>query len=150
MTNNLTFFTPLVFFANLFFLLGGEVILDVESFTNLFWGLALDHVSHSLAGQVQQRLNVQKVGGQNQLEQSSLVYRAKVFVPRTNVICSFFVLLIVALWRGVFSVVLAVLDDFTEDLGSYVVERNGKVRISNIWKGKKILRSKKTRDKAKR
>ena len=42
--------------TNLFFLLGSEVVLDVEGLPDLLWGLALDHVGHGLAGDIQQPL----------------------------------------------------------------------------------------------
>jgi len=47
----------------LFFFFWGEVVLNVESLSDFFGGLALDHVSDSLAGEVQQWLDVQKVSG---------------------------------------------------------------------------------------
>jgi hypothetical protein len=56
---------PLVLPADLLFLLRGEVILDVEGLADLLWGFALDHVSNSLAGQVQQTLDVEIVRSLN-------------------------------------------------------------------------------------
>ena len=58
---------------------GSEVILDVESLPNLLRSLALDHVGHRLAGHVQEALNVQIVGGENELEESSLIHLNREF-----------------------------------------------------------------------
>jgi len=52
---------PLVLSADLLFLLRGEVVLDVEGLADLLRSLTLDHVSNSLAGQVQQPLDVEIV-----------------------------------------------------------------------------------------
>ena len=52
---------PLVLSADLLFLLRGEVVLDVEGLADLLRSLALDHVSNSLARQVQQPLDVEIV-----------------------------------------------------------------------------------------
>ena len=54
--------TPLVLLADLLFFAGGEIVLDVESLADLLGGLALDHVGHSLACDIQQALYVQIVG----------------------------------------------------------------------------------------
>lgn len=53
--------SPLVLPTDLFFLLWSEVILDVKGLSNLLRSLSLDHVSNSLAGKVQQPLDVQVV-----------------------------------------------------------------------------------------
>ena len=50
---------PLVLPPNLFLFLRREVILNVEGLTDLFRCLTLDHVSYSLASQIQQSFNVQ-------------------------------------------------------------------------------------------
>lgn len=57
----LALLTPFVFLADLFFLFGSEVVLNVEGLADFFGGLALDHVGNSLAGEVQQWLDVQEV-----------------------------------------------------------------------------------------
>lgn len=49
---------PLVLAADLVFLLGREVVLDVEGLADLLRRLSLDHVGHGLAADVQQRLDV--------------------------------------------------------------------------------------------
>ena len=65
-------FSPLVLATDLFFLLGGEVVLDVEGLADLLRRLALDHVGDSLATSVEKSLDVEVVGG---LEESSAVTR---------------------------------------------------------------------------
>lgn len=52
---------PLILPPDFLLLLRGEVIFDVECLANLLGGLALDHVSYGLAGQIQQILDVQIV-----------------------------------------------------------------------------------------
>jgi len=54
--------SPLVLSSDFFLLLGSEVVLDVEGLSDLLWRLALNHVCHSLTGQIQQVLDVQVVG----------------------------------------------------------------------------------------
>ena len=51
----------------------GEVVLDVERLPDLLGRLALDHVGHRLAGDVQKALDVQVVGSQDELEEGALV-----------------------------------------------------------------------------
>ena len=54
-------FGPLVLSANLIFLLGSKVILDVESFADLLGRFALDHICDSFAPNVEERLDVKIV-----------------------------------------------------------------------------------------
>ena len=79
------------YFANLLLLSLSEVILDVESLPDFLRSFPLDHVGHSLAGHIQESLiregrpdmtviaqhtrylDVEVVGGEDQLEQSALV-----------------------------------------------------------------------------
>jgi hypothetical protein len=58
-----------VLLADLRLLLGRKVVLDVEELANLLGRLALDHVGHRLAADVQQRLDVEVVGREDDLEQ---------------------------------------------------------------------------------
>ena len=81
------------------FLAGSEVILDVERFPDLFRRLALDHVGHSLARDVQESLDVQVVCGQDQLEEGPLVDLEEVCVPGGDVVCALLFVLVV-LGRG--------------------------------------------------
>lgn len=57
-----TVLSPLVLAADLFLLLGGEVVGDVERLANLLWGLALDHVGNGLATDVKEGLDIEVVG----------------------------------------------------------------------------------------
>ena len=56
-------FGPLVLATNLVFLLGSEVVLDVEGLANLLRRLALDHVGDGLAADIEELLDVEVVGG---------------------------------------------------------------------------------------
>ena len=53
---------PLVLTTNLILLLGSEVVLDVEGFADLFWGLALDHIGNGLAADVEESFDVEIIG----------------------------------------------------------------------------------------
>lgn len=62
LTNTLAVLGPLVLPTNLLLLLGSEVVGDVESLSDLLRGLALDHVGHGLASDIQEGLDVEIVG----------------------------------------------------------------------------------------
>merc|ERR1719201_926876 len=83
---HLLLLAPLVLLPHLLLLTWGEVILDVECLPDLLRGLALDHVGHSLAGDVKEPLDVKVVGSQDQLKEGSLVNLKKICVPGRNVI----------------------------------------------------------------
>lgn len=53
---------PFILATNLLLLLGRKVILDIECLANLLRRLALDHVGHSLAANVKQRLDIEVIG----------------------------------------------------------------------------------------
>lgn len=72
----------LLFDLGLFF--WGKVIGDVEGSSDFLCTLALDHVSHSLAANVQKRLDVEIVGSQNNIKQSFLIYFHVLLVPVIN------------------------------------------------------------------
>jgi hypothetical protein len=76
---------PLVLTADLVFLLGGEVVLDVESLTDLLRGLSLDHVGDGLAADVEESLDVHVVGGEDDLEEHLLIDLHELLVPLFNV-----------------------------------------------------------------
>lgn len=59
----LTILSPLILAADVLLLLWREVVGDVESLPNLFWGLSLDHVRNGLASHVKEGLDVEVVGG---------------------------------------------------------------------------------------
>lgn len=52
---------PLVFTTNLILFLGREVVLNIKGFTDLFGGLALDHVGDGLAADIEESLDVEVV-----------------------------------------------------------------------------------------
>ena len=64
---------PGILALHLLLLLRREVVLDVEPNANLLGRLALDLVRNGLAGQVKQRLDVQVVRRQDQVEQRLVV-----------------------------------------------------------------------------
>lgn len=59
---DLTVLSPLVLSTNLIFLLGGEVVCDIECLSNFLGTFALDHIRHGLATHVKKRFDVQVVG----------------------------------------------------------------------------------------
>lgn len=81
---SLLLLAPLVLLPDLLLLAGGEVVLDVEGLADLLGGLALDHVGHRLAGDVQQALDVEVVGGQDQLEEGALENIKTRFIPNLS------------------------------------------------------------------
>jgi hypothetical protein len=76
---------PLVLAADLVLLLRCEVVLDVECLADLVGGLALDHIGNGLAADVEQSLDIEVVGGKDDLEEHLLVYLHKLLVPLVNV-----------------------------------------------------------------
>lgn len=81
----LTVLGPLVLTTNLILLLRGEVILDVEGLADLLRRLALDHVGHGLAANVEESLDVHVVGGEDDLEEHLLVDLHELLVPLFDV-----------------------------------------------------------------
>lgn len=96
--------SPLIFTTDLILLFGGEVVLNVKCLTDLFWGLALDHIRNRLAPDIQQSLDVKVVGSlsrckvslrslyqmlkttyKDNLKQHLLVYLHKLLIPFINV-----------------------------------------------------------------
>eukprot|EP00250_Pteridium_aquilinum_P034470 c7635_g2_i1 orf=2-307(-) len=61
--------SPLIFPPDLFLFLWGEIIHNIENPSDLLWSFVLYHVCHSLAGQIQQILDVQVVGSQDEIEE---------------------------------------------------------------------------------
>jgi hypothetical protein len=53
--------SPLILATNLIFLLGGEVILDIECLADLFGALPFYHVCDGLAANVEKSLDVEVV-----------------------------------------------------------------------------------------
>lgn len=108
-------FTPLVLLPHLLLLAGREVVLDVEGLADLLGGLAFDHVGDGLAGHVQQALDVQVVGGQDQFEQGTLVHLEEVGVPARDVVGPLLLVLVVFGWRRVVLVVGGPLNHLLQD-----------------------------------
>lgn len=105
---------PFVLSLYLGFLLGSKVVLDVEQLSDLLGSLALDHVGDSLATEIEQRLNVQVVGSEDDLEQHFLVDLDELAVPFGDVNVSSSRLLggVVGISRGGQGVVLVVFAPF--------------------------------------
>jgi len=122
----LTLLAPLVLLTNLLLLLRCEVVLDVEGLPDLFWGLALDHVGHGLAGEVKEGLDVEIVGRENELEEGRLVNIAELLVPRINIVL-LIVLLVVRLGGRILDGVLAIVNNLLKDLAAHIVERDGRI-----------------------
>ena len=57
-----TILGPLILATDLLFLLGGEVIDDIEGLADLFRRLALDHIGDGLAADIEERLDIKIVG----------------------------------------------------------------------------------------
>lgn len=107
---------PLVLAADLLLLLGGEVVLDVERLADLVGGLALDHVGDGLAADVQESLDVEVVGGEDDLEEHLLVDLHELLVPLVDVGRLLARVGVVVLGGGrVVLVVAAPLDDLLHD-----------------------------------
>lgn len=53
---------PFVLAANLVLFLGGEIIGNIESLTDLFRRFALDHVGNGLAADVQKSSDIEIIG----------------------------------------------------------------------------------------
>lgn len=127
---------PLVLAADLFLLLGREVVGDVEGFADLLGTLALDHVGDGLTPNVEEGFDVEVVGSlgnisrqpavptrcasnvayQNDLEQHLLVDLHELLVPLVDLggLLAAIRLLILA-GCGVALVMLAPLDDLAQD-----------------------------------
>lgn len=88
----------------------------------------LNHVGNSLAGKIEERANVEVVGSEDELKESSLVNLAELQVPRRNVVGALLVLLLLRDRCGVLEVILAVGDDLLENLAGDVRERDSLVR----------------------
>mmetsp|Transcript_1240 Transcript_1240/g.5085 ORF Transcript_1240/g.5085 Transcript_1240/m.5085 type:complete len:212 (-) Transcript_1240:64-699(-) len=109
---------PLVLPPHLLLLLRGKVVPDVERLANLLRSLALDHVRHGHARQVQEGLDVQVVGSQDELEEGGLVDLDELRVE---------VLILLRFALLLLRVVLAVVDHLLQDLGGNVGERDGRL-----------------------
>jgi len=114
---HLAVLSPLVLATDLLFLLGGEVIGDIEGLSDFLGGLALDHICDGLAANVEKRLDIKVVGGEDDLEEHLLINLHELLVPLLNVGCLLTGVGIIILGGGgVIAVMLAPLDNLLEDL----------------------------------
>jgi len=114
---------PFILTADLIFLLGSEVICDVECLSDLLWRLALDHVCDCLAANVEKWLDVKIIGSEDNLKEHLLVYLHELLVPFLNIRGLLpGVGIVIGRGSGVIDVVDAPLDDLLE---------NGFVHIGN-------------------
>ena len=107
----LLLFAPFVLLANLLFFSRGKIILDVECLTNFLRSFAFDHVGNSLASNIQQALNVQIIGSQNELKKGSLINFEEIRVPRTDIVGSLLLVFVILRWWRVIFVVGGPLND---------------------------------------
>lgn len=60
--HDLSVLSPFILTTDLLLLLSGEIIRNVESLADLLGRLALDHVGHSLAANIEKRLDIKEIG----------------------------------------------------------------------------------------
>jgi len=115
--HHLAVFGPLVLATDLLLFLRGEVVGDVESLSDLLWRLALDHVCDGLAPNIKERLNVEVVGGKDDLKEHLLIDLHELLVPLLDV-GSFLagVGIIICGGSGVVAVMLTPFEDLLENL----------------------------------
>lgn len=82
----LTILAPLILATYLLFLFGRKIIYNVKCLADFLRALAFDHIGDSLTGQIQQRLNVQVVGSENEFKKCALVDLDKLLVPLVNIV----------------------------------------------------------------
>jgi hypothetical protein len=138
---NLEIHAPFIFFANLLFLLGGEIVFNVELLPNLLRRFALDHVGDSFATQIEQRLNIQVVGGQSNFKQGRLINNLgveKSFIPLDNIVGAFLIFTLLGLVLvgrhliGVRVVPLGPFDHFFQSVALNIGQRNGAGLVTEI------------------
>ena len=115
---------PLVLLPNAVLLLRGEVVLDVEVLPDLLRSLPPDHVAHRLAGDIQEALDIQVVGGQDQLKEDALVHIEEVLVPVRDVTSPPLGALILLGWWRIIIVLGGPLDDLLKDGSIHVGQRH--------------------------
>lgn len=117
--------TPLVLLADLRFLLRRKVVGNVESGSNLFGRLALDHTGDRGTGQVEERLDIHVVGREDELKEENLLKVDKVGIPLLDDVRHGLGLeRLLNLGHGFLQMVLAKLNDLLQDLRLDVRERN--------------------------
>jgi len=118
---------PFVLLANLLLFGRSEVVLDVERLSDFVGGLALDHVRDGFAGDIQQPLNVEVIGSEDEFEQGALVDFEELDVPGGDVIGPLLAIVVILGWRRVILVIRAPLDHFLENGGVDIGKRDGLV-----------------------
>merc|ERR1740130_336078 len=116
---------PRILALDLLLLLRREVVLNVEPNANLLGCLALNLVRNGLASQVKQRLDIQVVGRQDQVEEGLVINLDKVLVPNGLLVLGKALLLRLV-------VVLAVLDHLDQDLRVHHRQRHWRVQTSVV------------------
>jgi len=110
-------------------------VYHIELLPNLFTGLALDHVGDHLAPYINQRLDVEIIGGYDDLEEHLLVNRDEPLVPFANIRRSLSAVVRAALissLQRLAAVVFAVLQNLFQNKSSNVGQRDRLVAFSEI------------------
>ena len=94
-------FAPRVLLLDLLFFLRREIIYDVEGLSDFLRGFSFDHIGNSLTAHFKQPADVEEISGQNDFEQSTLVDLEEFLVPRRNVVCALFSVLVIFRQRWV-------------------------------------------------
>ena len=115
--------TPRVFPLDLLLLLWCEVVFDVESGADLLRRLALDLISDRLAREVEKRLDVEVVCGEDEIEEGLVVNVDELLVPLGGLVLGDLLLIRLV-------VVLAILDHLDEDLRVNHRQRHRRVEAS--------------------
>ena len=117
------FLGPLVLLHDLCLFLWGEIVLNVKEFANLGNGAVLDQTGDLGAGKLEQGLDIEVVGSQDQLEEDLLVKVHKLGVP------------------GGGDITQVVRSQRLLNLGGGIISTTGKQRldIRNDWAGFKLL-----------
>ena len=121
---------PFVFFTNLFFFFWSKIVLDVEGFSDFFWGFSLDHICYSLASEIKQWFNIKIISCEDKFKKSSLIYFAKFLIPWDDVVSSLFIFLFFSGGGWMFSVILAVFNDLGQNLSSDIRKRDWSINTS--------------------
>lgn len=137
-SKRLTILSPFVLLLDLCLLLGSEIVDDVEELPDLLGSLALDHVSDGLASNIEEGLDVEVVGSEDDLEEHLLVYGDELLVPFADIGGAFsgLVLVLVCIGRRerLATVVLAVLKNLLQDARRNVGERDRLVGLADVFK----------------
>ena len=117
--------------------------MDIEKLADFFRLLTLDHIRaillviayvHSLAADIEEALNVQVIGSQDNLKEHFLVHLDELGIPFRNVSGTApHLVRLIGLCRRVIAVVAAVFKHLGQHTGADIGQRNGLVRLSNIF-----------------